>query len=174
MVDVAQIPVLETARLLLRGIAERDQGPLATIFGDARVMRFLGGETRTPAAAWGSIAWTLGHWALRGYGFYAVEEKATRRFIGRIGLLNPAGWPGIEIAWHLASERWGLGFASEGAAVVRDHAFATLRLPRLVSIIHPDNAASIRVALKLGEHFERMIDFEGKPVRLYAIDNPRG
>jgi len=95
-------------------------------------MRFFGdGRTADHAAAWGAIAGSLGHWALRGFGFFAIEEKATGRFIGWSGLLSPAGWPGIEIAWGIAPRAWGRGFATE------DDAFTRLRLQRLVSIIHP-------------------------------------
>jgi RimJ/RimL family protein N-acetyltransferase len=170
MLDLREIPTLETTRLRLRRPSEADTDGLARMFADARYMRFLGdGETADRATAWRAIAGALGHWALRGFGFFSVEEKVSGAFIGWTGLLHPEGWPGIEIAWGIAPSFWGRGLATEAGGSVRDFAFDRLRLPRLVSIIHPENAASIRVALKIGERFERAIDFQGKRVNLYAI-----
>ena len=171
MLNLNQIPVLETARLRLRRVAERDVDVLTAMFGDPCYMRFMGdSKLADRAAAWRAIAGALGHWAIRGYGFFAVEEKATGRFIGWSGLLNPEGWPGIEIAWGIAPDRWGQGFATEAATAVRHYAADTLHLTRLISLIHPENVASIRVAKKIGERFLRTIEFQGKEVRLYQVD----
>jgi RimJ/RimL family protein N-acetyltransferase len=132
-------------------------------------MRFLGdGETADRDAAWRAIACALGHWALRGYGFFAVEEEASGAFIGWSGLLNPGGWPGVEIAWGIAPSRWRQGVASEAAKTVPSYASNTLQMTRLISLIHPDNAASIRVAEKIGECFLHSIEFQGKRLRLYG------
>jgi [ribosomal protein S5]-alanine N-acetyltransferase len=169
MLDLRQIPTLETARLRLPRPSERDTDPLAQMYADPRYTRFLGdGMTADRTEAWRAIAGALGHWALRGYGFFSVEEKSAGLFIGWTGLLHPEGWPGVEIAWGFAPACWGQGFATEAAASVLRYAFDQLRLPRLVSIIHPDNAASIRVAMKIGERFERSIEFRGKSAHLYA------
>ncbi len=173
MLDLRQIPSLETKRLLLRRTTEGDIDALAAMFADSRYMRFLGnGEVADRGEAWRAIAGTLGHWALRGYGFFAVEEKASGSFIGWSGLLNPEGWPRIEIAWGIAPNRWRRGFATEAATAVAGYAAKTLRVAQLISMIHPDNAASIRVAEKIGEHFVRLIEFRGRPVRLYALNLP--
>ncbi len=170
MLDLTEIPTLETPRLRLRRPSERDTDGLAGMFADARYMRFLGdGRTADRVASWRAIAGSLGHWALRDYGFFAVEEKTTGLFIGWTGLLYPEGWPGIEIAWGIAPSYWGRGYATEAAKSVLNYAFDRLRLPRLVSIIHPENVASIRVAMKIGERFERSIEFRGKSAHLYAI-----
>ena len=170
MLDLRQVPTLETARIRLRRPSERDTDPLAQMFADARYMRFLGdGTTADRTESWRAIASALGHWALRGYGFFSVEEKSAGLFIGWAGLLHPEGWPGVEIAWGFAPACWGQGFATEAATSVLRYAFDRLRLPRLVSIIHPENAASIRVAMKIGERFERSIEFQGRSLHLYAI-----
>jgi RimJ/RimL family protein N-acetyltransferase len=170
MLELGQIPVLETARLRLRRVEERDLDVLTAMFGDPRYMRFLSdGKLADRAAAWRTIAGALGHWALRGYGFFAVDEKASGSFIGWCGLLNPEGWPGIEIAWGITPARWRQGFATEAATAVLRYAADTLRLSQLISLIHPDNAASIRVAEKIGERFVRTIEFQGNAVRLYSI-----
>jgi RimJ/RimL family protein N-acetyltransferase len=114
----------------------------------------------------------LGHWAIRGYGQFAVESKAGGAFLGRVGLYEPDPWPGTELAWALAREHWAKGLATESATAVRDWAFGTLRLPRLVSVILAENRASIRVAEKIGERFDRDDAIDGTPVRIYAIENP--
>ena len=62
------------------------------------------------------MALFIGHWALRGYGWWAVEERATGEFLGRIGLYNPEGWPEIELGWLLSRQSWGRGLATEGGA----------------------------------------------------------
>jgi RimJ/RimL family protein N-acetyltransferase len=173
MLDLAQIPVLETSHLLLRRPDEADADGLAALFADPRYMRFLSdGKTADHAAAWESIAGSLGHWALRGFGCFAVEQKGGARFIGWCGLLFPEGWPGIEIAWGISPRLWGRGFATEAARAVRDDAFGGLGLTRLVSLIHPDNAASIRVASKLGARFERTIKLRGNRMQVYALAAP--
>ncbi len=88
-------------------------------------------------------------------------------------LYQPDPWPGIELAWALAREHWGQGYAPEAASTVRDWAFITLRLPRLVSVIIPENRPSIRVAEKIGQRFDRDDKIDGIPVRIYTIQNRR-
>ena len=109
-----------------------------------------------------------GHWALRGFGVWAVEERTTGTFVGRIGCFEPEGWPGFEIAYTLARPFWGRGLASEGAAAALHYARAELGRERIISIIRPQNAGSIRVAEGLGAVAEREIEFFGAPARLYV------
>ena len=96
----------------------------------------------------------MGHWQMRGYGHWAVEEKASGRMIGRIGFLNPEGWPGFEIGWTLASHAWGKGYATEGGKRALAYAFKELDQRHVISLIHPDNKPSMRVAERLGEKLE--------------------
>src|SRR5688572_19072323 len=101
---------LETDRLILRMFREEDFEPYARICADPEVMRYLGeGKPFTRAEAWQQIAMLVGHWHLRGYGIWAVEERKSRRLVGRIGFFNPEGWPGFEIGWALGKEYWGKG-----------------------------------------------------------------
>jgi RimJ/RimL family protein N-acetyltransferase len=91
-------------------------------------------------------------WDERGFGRWAVEELQTGRFVGHAGLGLHRLWPtDPELGWGVDPELWGRGYATEAAASALRHAFAELRLPRVVSLLHPANAASIRVAEKLGE-----------------------
>jgi RimJ/RimL family protein N-acetyltransferase len=80
---------------------ETDFETYAEMCADEDIMRYLGGKTFSRLEAWRHIAFHIGHWHMRGYGHWAVEEKATGTFIGRIGFLNPAGWPAFEIGWTL-------------------------------------------------------------------------
>lgn len=102
MFDLSRIPVLETQRLILRRIEERDLDAMAAIYADPEVMRFLDtSKPRDRAGTWRSLAFILGHWALRGFGLFAVEEKGTGHLVGRVGLFEPEGWPETEIGWTL-------------------------------------------------------------------------
>ncbi len=154
-------PSLETSRLLLRPFVEADLDAYARICADPEVMRFMGpGKPISRSHAWRSIAFFLGHWELRGYGLWAAEEKSTGRLIGRIGLHFPEGWPGLEVGWMLERSRWGQGLATEGGRAAMKYAFDRLAATHLVSVIHPSNRASVRVAEKLGMQLERTIHLE--------------
>jgi len=80
---------IETERLVLRTFRESDTDAYAEMLGDAEVMRFLGGKTMSRQEAWRNMAMVLGHWQLRGYGFWAVEERASGELVGRVGCWCP-------------------------------------------------------------------------------------
>lgn len=165
---------VETERLRLRQFTIDDIGAVATILADPDVMRFIGGAPQTkPWEIWRSLSATLGHWTLRGYGPYAVEVKETGEVVGRIGLLNPVGWPNLEIAWTLAKSGWGKGYATEAAAAVGRVGFNILKADKLVSLIHPDNVASKRVAERLGAVRDGVTDFFGGETYIYRHDPAR-
>jgi RimJ/RimL family protein N-acetyltransferase len=167
------IPTIETERLVLRGWTEADLDPLAAMYAQERVVRYLGNaETATRDETWRAIAMMLGHWELRGYGPWAVEERMTGSFVGRIGLFNPEGWPGLEVGWVLAPDHWGKGYATEGARATLDWAFGTLDVDHVISLIHPENVASIRVAERVGETSEGTTDFRGHELLVYGISAP--
>jgi RimJ/RimL family protein N-acetyltransferase len=109
----------------------------------------------------------IGHWQVRGYGPYAVEEKTSGNIPGTVGFWYPNDWPDPEIKWGLARRYWGQGFATEAATLV--HAAGREHLPdfTLISLIHDDNKASIGVALTIGAQRERSIDYEGEPHGVY-------
>jgi RimJ/RimL family protein N-acetyltransferase len=164
--------VLETERLLLRMWREDDLKEYAKICADPEVMRFLGGKTFSLTESWRHMAFMIGHWQLRGYGHWVVEEKSSGRLLGRLGFLYPVGWPGFEIGWTLGREYWGKGYATEGARRALDYAFTELDRDHVISCIHPDNAASIRVAERLGEKLEGESEILGIPVLVYGVDRP--
>lgn len=165
---------VETERLLLRPFREEDLDQYSGMVGDPAVMRFIGdgGNTHDREEAWKGIAQMLGHWQLRGYGLWALEERESGQLIGRAGLYNPEGWPGLEVGWLLGRSCWGRGYATEAGRASLDHAWRELGADHVISMIDPDNTASIRVAERLGETFERTITRHDKPVSIYGIDRP--
>lgn len=167
------VPLLETDRLLLRMWREEDFEPYALMCADEEIMRYLGGgNTLSRLEAWRHMAFLVGHWELLGYGIWAVEEKASGEFAGRIGFLNPVGWPGFEIGWTLAHKFWGKGYATEGARRALQYAFEELDKDHVISLIHPDNQPSIRVAERLGEKLEGNTELMGRNTLIYGIDRP--
>lgn len=148
---------LETNRLLLRQLQERDFESYAGYYADEETARFVGGRSDRQHA-WRRMASLIGHWALRGYGFWAVEEKETGRFAGCVGLWFPEGWPELELGYWLMRDMQGKGYATEAALKSREYAYDVVGAETLVSYIHPDNEASKRVAERLGAHFERIIE----------------
>jgi RimJ/RimL family protein N-acetyltransferase len=167
------IPFVSTERLLLRPFDASDLDSFANMNADPEVVAFLGnGQPVDRNESWKILAWLLGHWQLRGFGSWAVEERETKRFVGRIGLFYPEGWPGIEISYVLARSVWGKGYATEGARASMNYAFEKFKIPRVISLIHPANLSSIKVAEKLGELFEQKMEFNGKTVLVYARNSP--
>jgi RimJ/RimL family protein N-acetyltransferase len=161
---------LETERLRLRWFRESDFEDFCKICADAEVMRFLGdGKPMTPMEVWRQMATFMGHWYFRGYGIWAVEEKSTGQVVGRIGFMNPAGWPGFELGWTLGRDSWGKGYATEGARRALEHAFTEMDREHVISLIAPDNIASIRVAGRLGEKVEGQTEVLGREVLIYGI-----
>ena len=166
--------VLETERLRLRWFRESDFEDLCRIAADPEVMRFLGeGKPAPPMEVWRHMAAYLGHWYFRGYGIWAVEEKITGRIVGRIGFMNPFGWPGFELGWTLARDAWGKGYATEGAQRALEYAFTEMNRDHVMSLITPANVNSIRVAQRLGETIEGETELMKWPVQVWGIDRER-
>lgn len=161
--------VLETERLLLRMFRESDADAYAEMLGDAEVMRFLGGKPLSRVEAWRNLALIVGHWQLRDYGFWAVEEQASGEMVGRVGCWRPEGWPGLEVGWALRRRFWGRGYATEAERASVEYAFTNLGQTHVISLIAPENAASIRVAERLGEKPEGEWDVFGTKVIIYGI-----
>ncbi|HUL72080.1 MAG TPA: GNAT family N-acetyltransferase [Vicinamibacterales bacterium] len=164
----------ETSRLLLRPPHASDLDAFVEIHEDPEVMRYLTpvGQLAGRTAGWRMLALLIGHWQLRGYGQWTVLEKGTRDVIGRVGLWNPEGWPGLEVGWVIRRSRWGNGFATEAAREAIRFAFDDVRADHIISLIRPDNARSIRVAEKLGETFERTHLMDGTPLHVYGLHRP--
>jgi RimJ/RimL family protein N-acetyltransferase len=170
---VTEVPELLTERLLLRGWRDEDFEPFAAILSDPAVARGLGQDSgMTPAEAWLDMAVMAGHWALKGYGNWALEELDTHELVGRAGLYYPPDWPDLEVGWTVARSRWGKGYAPEAARAAAAWAQEKLGRNHIVSLIHPFNAQSIRVAEKLGETLEGHHTTRGFDLLVYGTDLP--
>ena len=140
---------------------------------DREVMRHLGsGHPLNRAQSWAEVAVHIGHWQLRGYGQWALERKEDGASIGRAGLWNPPGWPGLEVGWKLARHAWGQGYATEAGRASIEWTWENLDAPELISIIHPGNAASIRVAERLGMQLREESTLKNRDVLIFAIRRP--
>jgi RimJ/RimL family protein N-acetyltransferase len=163
------VPQLQTPRLVLRAFAASDAEPYVRMMADPDVTRFLGdGHPLDRVDAWRQLALLIGHWELRGFGLWAVEERASGRFIGRIGCHDPEGWPGFELGYALAREAWGRGYAREGAAAALAYARRDLRRTAIISLIRPGNRASIAVAEHFGARRTDSIEFYGALTDVYS------
>lgn len=156
---------------MLRGFGPQDVDAFADLCADVEVMRWIG-----PAVgridAWRLLATIVGHWTLRSCGLWAVEERATGAFLGRAGLWCPEGWPGLEVGWALRREAWGKGYATEAGRASLEWAFRTLGAGHVISLIHPANARSLRVAAKLGEVREGKFALNGVVLDVYGVRRP--
>ena len=169
--------IANTERLALRHFHILDAEPMDQVFGDPEVMRFGDGvQTREWVQKW--LRTCLEHYHLTwGFGPYAVVESYNQDVIGYCGLFyfpDVNGQPEVEIGYRLARSAWGQGYATEASRAVRDYAFEALGLKRLIAIIDPSNAASIRVAEKIGMQHEAevMLDEYTYPDHVYAVTRP--
>jgi len=165
---------IETERLVLYGHTTDDFEPLAEMWADPAVVKHINGKPSTPQESWMRLLRYRGIWPLLGYGYWAVREKSSGRFVGDLGFadfhrpIEPsiAGVP--EAGWVLAGWAQGRGFATEalrGALAWLDRQEAH---PRSVCLVTPDNIGSIRVAEKNGFVLARPVRFVEEETLLYV------
>lgn len=146
---LADTPVLETDRLILRAVAGQDIALGAAFLGSDR-SRYMGGPYDR-FEAWVHACHQIGHWAARGFGPFAICRKGTDAAMGEAGPFYPDAWPEPELGWSLwTPEAEGKGYAFEAAKAARRHAYGTLGWTTAVSYIDPDNTRSIALAERLG------------------------
>jgi RimJ/RimL family protein N-acetyltransferase len=168
---------VETARLLLRPFRASDAQPMREIHEDPEVARYLVGGPVSAGVdgltvAWRNVAMMIGHWHLRGYGAWVVEERATGEVIGRVGLWHPGGVVDIELGWVIRRSRWRRGFATEAADAALRWTWQHVAADRVLSWIQPDNGPSIRVAEKIGQRLEREDVAHGTKMLVYVAERP--
>lgn len=171
-----QAPVLETPRLRLRAHRADDLDALHAIWSEPEVYRCIGGEPATRQDVWMRLLRYGGMWPMLGYGFWAVEEKASGALVGDLGYadfqreITPSLDGMLELGWVLTSSVHGRGYASEALAAILAWGDGYLGTHRAACIIAPDNAASIRVAEKAG--FRPWCDttFHDAPIRMFTRD----
>ncbi|MGI9288937.1 MAG: GNAT family N-acetyltransferase [Pseudomonadales bacterium] len=148
---------METQRLQLRQWCETDFENIAAYYAVENNAKYVGG-LKNADEAWRLLALHIGHWQLKGFGYWAVDEKDTGDFAGCVGLWQSSGWPELELGYWLVNEHHGKGYALEAATKCKEYARDILRAGSLVSYIDPNNKASIKLAEKLGAKYEDTIE----------------
>jgi len=169
-----EVPILETERLKLRGHRSEDSAHCAAMWADPVVVRHTVGKPLTEEESWRRLLSYVGHWALTGFGYWVAEEKATGNFVGEIGFadykrdIEPSLKGTPEIGWALAPQAHGKGFATEGVRAAAAWGDANLHSARTACIIAPENAASIRVAVKCGYRELVRTPYKGHPTVMFV------
>ncbi len=167
------IPRIESERLTFREGREADLDALAAFYADEELSKFVGGPLNRDDA-WRRMALGLCHWLLRGFGNWALEEKATGDFVGWCGLWFPEGFPAPEVGWGLIKAKHGRGYATEAALRARAYAYQTLGWETAISLIARGNQRSIRVAERLGATLESATQFRGLDCAIYRHPSAGG
>jgi RimJ/RimL family protein N-acetyltransferase len=157
-------PVIETERLVLRQWRGSDVGPNAAMLSDPGTARFITADGKAVTDVmngWRNAAIMAGHWVLHGVGMFVVEEKASGRFVGRVGPWSPPDWPGFEVGWGIDKGFRGKGYALEAARAAINWSFATFELDRIIHCIDCENAASQAVARRLGAEIDGKTELIG-------------
>jgi len=148
--------IIETERLILRPVdPDRDFEPWAKAMADENTVRYLGTKPMNRAESWRSMAMAIGHWAIRGYGFFSLEHRVTGEWVGRVGPWYPEGWPAPEVGWTISPDHVGRGYATEAALASLRYAFDTLGWKQVIHVIMEGNEASMAVARKIGSTLVR-------------------
>jgi ribosomal-protein-alanine N-acetyltransferase len=172
MSDKTQI-ILETEHLLFRPLALSDLDDLTDLYADPEVMRFLGGPRNRDEVEL-VLNRYIQEYQIHGHSFFATINKDDQHFIGHCGLLKQEveDEPEIELAYVLAKSYWHLGLASEGVQALKDYGLQKLGFPRLISLIPPENIASVHIAEKIGMQYKRDVHQWGQHFKLYAVQKP--
>ena len=168
----ALLPRLATARLDLRAFAPADLDDLARMDGDPRIMRYIAdGRAHAREEVARTLARILRYPALNAMlGLWRASRRDDGRFVGWFSLKYAGASTDVEIGYRLLPEAWGQGFATEGAAAMRDHGFGPVGLSRIIGVTHPDNAASQRVLAKIGMRDHGWGRYYDRDLRLFAIE----
>lgn len=164
---------VETQRLILRPVdPERDFEDWARTMADPETVRYLGTRPMSRLEAWRHMAGVVGHWQIRGYGFFSLELKATGQWVGRVGPWFPEGWPAPEVGWTISPDHLRRGYATEAARAAVDFAFENLGWETVSHVILVGNQASIRVAEKIGsaltDQLPNVPGLTDQPVLIYS------
>lgn len=166
-------PVIETARLRLRGFTASDLDAQAAMNADERVVRYTGGQALSREDSWRRLLAGAGLWELLGYGYWAVERREDGAFLGHVGIFDfkrdmiPSIEGQPEMGWGFAVHAHGQGYASEAVAAALKWADGALAGQEIAVIIDPDNEASIRVAKKAGFTLGESASYKGDTVLIY-------
>ena len=138
-------PCIETPRLRLRQWRRDDIAPYTAMLADPPTARFItvdGKPVEDTMTGWRHTVVMAGHWAIHGAGMFAVEEKRSGQFVGRVGPWFPPTWPDFEIGWGITKQAQGKGYAAEAARAAIDWAFANFEIAQVIHCIDRENTAS--------------------------------
>ncbi len=157
---------LETARLVIRTFEVHDADPWLAMVSDPEVLRFLPpgpSPDRTGEFAQRVIEERLAMEAELGHAMWAVEEKATRAFVGQCGLrpVDEGAGPEIDLAYHYTRASWNKGYGTEAAIAVLAHGLGQAGLDAIMAVVVPENAGSWRVMEKAGMRYAGLVDYYG-------------
>jgi RimJ/RimL family protein N-acetyltransferase len=168
-VFINRVAVLETARLTLRPFREEDIDRLAALMANPDFMRFSLGpytQERTQGILDKFLSWEKAGLPSP----FAVVLRENTDLLGYCGFLHHPEVPEeVEIGYRLHPDHWNRGLITEATQAVRDHGFRDWKLSRVISLIHPENIPSRRVAEKNGMKAEKEITFRGFPTLVYAM-----
>jgi len=174
MSGTTNIPSIRTARLVLRAPRETDAPLLhALLQGPGMLRYFPRTDAPTLDQVRSRVASHLGHWALHGFGIWAVEHAASGDYIGRCGLQEIPETGEIEVDYLLGRDHWGRGYTTEAARASVGFGFETVGVETIVGIVHPENAASIRVLEKIGFGSRRRAMYFGMECFRYELTRER-
>jgi RimJ/RimL family protein N-acetyltransferase len=166
--------VFATARLAARRLSYTDIDSLVAVYGDVDAMRWVGDGraiTRAECEEWVRV--TLANYAERGYGMFALEDRATGSVIGFCGIVHPGGRTEAEIKYALRRSHWGRGLATEAVLGLLEYGARCLGLSRIMATTAPANVASHRVLLKSGlERGEPREDADGSRTQPFFWRRP--
>ena len=159
------IPVVETERLILRGHRVEDLDAMVEFFAGDR-NTYVGGKMER-GDCWRAMLRGMGHWAMRGYGLWHIDEKSSGSFVGWTGMIFAPGWDEPELGWSLLEGAEGKGYAFEAATAARSHAAQHQGMNGVISYIAHANNRSMALAERLGAKFEREGALHGKRCQVW-------
>ena len=168
------VPVILTERLKLRAHEAADFDALAAHWSHPETIRFIGGTARSPFEVWNrNVLRNRGLWEVLGYGYWLVEDRKTGAFVGEVGFADfhretePGFWGIPECGWVISPEKFGQGYASEAVKAAHDWIDSEHDAAKTCCIIDHDNAASIRIAEKLGYAQKGTVRFNDEDVMYF-------
>jgi RimJ/RimL family protein N-acetyltransferase len=170
---VSQAVRLETARLVLVAHTVEDFGPLTAMWADPEVARYIGGRPSTSQESWMRLLRYGGLWPLLGYGYWAVREKLSGRYIGDLGFADfhrdcePSIIGVPEAGWAIASWAQGRGYAREALAAALGWLDSERRYDRSCCLIAPGNTVSVHLAECHGFIATTTLQFKGEDTLLF-------
>ena len=153
---MSSAPILETERLILREHRPEDLDAYHALWSDPHEIRFIGAAALTREQAWDALVRHRGMWAVLGFGFWVIEDKQGGELVGEAGVqerrrdIQPSIEGTMEAGWILRPDMQGKGMAREAMEAVIGWANKAFPHLALTCIINPDNAASLKLAERLG------------------------